>query len=66
MRYEKEFNIQNILTVMEQVYQGQVYDEYVIGGNTAVFKCQLPSFVRDDVIVTNWIVNGQVISPEGL
>ncbi|KAG1655746.1 Down syndrome cell adhesion molecule-like protein Dscam2 [Nymphon striatum] len=56
----------NVRAVMEQIYQGQVYDEYVIRKNTAVFKCQLPSFVRDDVIVTNWMVNGDVIHPQDL
>ncbi|CAM1302683.1 Uncharacterised protein at_DN1330 [Pycnogonum litorale] len=52
-----------VRAVMEQVYEGQVYDEYVIRGNVAVFKCQLPSFVRDDVIVSNWFVDNEIIKP---
>jgi hypothetical protein len=29
----------------------------VISGNTAVLKCQVPSYVSDYVIVTAWILN---------
>jgi hypothetical protein len=34
-----------------------VHDEYVILGNTAVLKCQVPSYVSDYVVVTAWILN---------
>jgi hypothetical protein len=34
-----------------------VHDEYVISGNTAVLKCQLPSYVSDYAVVTAWILN---------
>ena len=44
-------------TVINQKYSVQVHDEYVISGNTAVLKCQVPSFVSDYVIVTAWIQN---------
>lgn len=33
----------------------QVHDEYVISGNTAVLRCQVPSYVADYVVVTAWI-----------
>lgn len=39
---------------MTQYYEAQVYDVFVIKGNTAVFKCQIPSFVSDHVEVTSW------------
>lgn len=44
-------------TVINQKYSVQVHDEYVISGNTAVLKCQVPSFVSDYVVVTAWIQN---------
>ncbi|XP_025836916.1 Down syndrome cell adhesion molecule homolog [Agrilus planipennis] len=30
-------------------------DESVLKGNTAIFKCHIPSFVSDYVYVTSWI-----------
>ncbi|XP_046985890.1 Down syndrome cell adhesion molecule-like protein Dscam2 [Schistocerca americana] len=41
--------------VMKQYYEVQVYDEFVMVGNTAVLRCHVPSFVRDYVIVTSWL-----------
>ncbi|XP_067123055.1 cell adhesion molecule Dscam1-like [Centruroides vittatus] len=41
--------------VVKQYYEVQVYDEYVIRGNTAVLTCHIPSFVKDYVTVTSWI-----------
>jgi hypothetical protein len=41
-------------TVVEQVYQCGVNDEYVIRGNSAVLKCSIPSFVSDFVTVVSW------------
>ncbi|GFQ73507.1 uncharacterized protein TNCT_106621 [Trichonephila clavata] len=43
-----------VILVVRQGYQVQVYDEFVIRGNTAVLRCQVPSMVRDYVIVTTW------------
>ncbi|KAG1655752.1 Down syndrome cell adhesion molecule [Nymphon striatum] len=43
------------VTHPEQSYTGQVYDKYVIKGNTAVLQCRIPSYVSDDVIVTSWL-----------
>lgn len=38
-----------------QIYESQVYDEYVIRGNAAVLKCNIPSFVADHVEIVEWI-----------
>lgn len=54
---EKKFFINFPFSVINQKYSVQVHDEYVICGNTAVLKCQVPSFVSDHVTVTAWIQN---------
>lgn len=43
------------LTVVSQFYESQVYDEYVIKGNAAILKCNIPSFVSDHVEIIEWI-----------
>ncbi|KAJ8895518.1 hypothetical protein PR048_000854 [Dryococelus australis] len=40
--------------VVNQYYEAQVYDVFVIKGNTAVFKCNIPSFVSDHVEIVSW------------
>lgn len=40
--------------VVQQVYQSEVNNEYVILGNAAVLKCSIPSFVADFVSVISW------------
>ncbi|CAM1309782.1 Uncharacterised protein at_DN0218, partial [Pycnogonum litorale] len=47
----------NVKGVVDQEYRTQVYDEYVILGNTAVLKCNIPSYISDNVQVTAWIIN---------
>lgn len=42
-------------TVVSQFYESQVSDEYVIKGNAAVLKCNIPSFVSDHVEVIAWV-----------
>lgn len=43
-----------------QLYESQVYDEYVIKGNAAVLKCNIPSFVADHVEIVEWVdTNGE-------
>lgn len=38
-----------------------MYDEYVIKGNAAVLKCNIPSFVSDHVEIVEWIdTNGGI------
>lgn len=41
-------------SVVQQVYQSEVNNEYVILGNAAVLKCSIPSFVADFVSVISW------------
>lgn len=41
--------------VVSQFYESQVYDEYVIKGNAAVLKCNIPSFVSDHVEIVEWV-----------
>ncbi|KAK3923288.1 Down syndrome cell adhesion molecule-like protein Dscam2 [Frankliniella fusca] len=40
--------------VVNQYYEAQVYDVFVIKGNAAVFKCNIPSFVADHVEISSW------------
>ena len=40
--------------VQLQEYQVQLHDNHVMRGNTAVFKCNVPRFVKDYVNVTAW------------
>jgi hypothetical protein len=42
-------------TVVNQYYEAEVVSEYVIRGNTAVLKCNIPSFVSDFVKVEAWL-----------
>ncbi|XP_026682934.1 Down syndrome cell adhesion molecule-like protein Dscam2 [Diaphorina citri] len=42
------------VAVISQYYEAQVYDVFVIKGNAAVFKCNLPSFVSDHLDVVSW------------
>lgn len=47
-----------------QIYEAQVYDEFVIKGNTAVLKCHIPTFVADYVTVTSWRQDETFIYPD--
>lgn len=40
---------------MKQYFEAQVYDVFVMRGNAAIFKCQIPSFVADHVDQTEWV-----------
>lgn len=40
--------------MVEQYWEVQVYNQYVLEGNTAVLQCKVPSFVRDFVSITSW------------
>lgn len=42
------------ISAVSQYYEAQVYDMFVIRGNTAIFKCSVPSFVSDYVYVESW------------
>lgn len=51
--------------VVSQFYESQVYDEYVIKGNAAVLKCNIPSFVSDHVEIIDWVdSNGEIYARE--
>ena len=43
------------IAVVTQYYEAEVVSEYVIRGNTAVLKCNIPSFVADFVKVEAWV-----------
>lgn len=43
-----------MFSVVDQYYEAQVYDVFVIKGNSAIFKCNIPSFVADHVEITEW------------
>ncbi|XP_066244772.1 cell adhesion molecule Dscam1 isoform X36 [Euwallacea similis] len=45
----------NVRAVVNQYYEAEVVSEYVIRGNTAVLKCNIPSFVSDFVRVEAWV-----------
>ena len=40
---------------MEQQYDIQVYDEFVLMSNTAVLRCHIPSFLKEHLNVIGWI-----------
>ncbi|KAK6641870.1 hypothetical protein RUM44_013588 [Polyplax serrata] len=46
---------QNSDYVVQQFYQSRVSDEFVLRGNTAILKCQIPSFVADYIEVVAWV-----------
>uniref|UniRef100_A0A182ME20 Ig-like domain-containing protein n=1 Tax=Anopheles culicifacies TaxID=139723 RepID=A0A182ME20_9DIPT len=48
-------DLQELEIVVNQYYEAEVVSEYVIRGNTAVLKCNIPSFVTDFVKVESWI-----------
>lgn len=41
-------------SVVNQMYDIQIHDEYVIMGNTGILKCHIPTFVKEYVKVTSW------------
>lgn len=40
--------------MVAQSYEVEADNEYVIRGNSAIMKCEIPSFVSDFVVVENW------------
>lgn len=44
-----------LFPVVSQFFESQVSDEYVIKGNAAVLKCNIPSFVSDHVEIIEWV-----------
>ncbi|XP_068632811.1 cell adhesion molecule Dscam1 isoform X20 [Battus philenor] len=45
----------NVRAVVTQYYEAEVVSEYIIRGNAAVLKCNIPSFVVDFVKVEAWV-----------
>lgn len=45
------------ILVVQQFYQARVIDEFVLRGNAALLKCNLPSFVADFVSIEAWIAD---------
>lgn len=43
-----------MLSVISQPYEPEADNEYVIRGNAALMKCEVPSFVSDFVSVEMW------------
>lgn len=55
-----------VLSVVHQSYEVGVPDEYVIKGNSAIFKCNIPSFVADFVDVISWLTSAkEQVIPSG-
>ena len=46
-----------VFSVVTQSYISGAHEVYVIVGNSALVKCEIPSFVADFVAVVNWIDN---------
>lgn len=44
-----------VVIVVSQKYVTRVIDEDVLAGNSAIFKCMIPSFVADFVSVQSWV-----------
>ena len=42
-------------SVVHQEYRTEADNEFVILGNAAILKCEIPSFVADFVHVVNWV-----------
>lgn len=45
----------SLFVVIIQSYEAEADNEYVIKGNSAIMKCEIPSFVADFVLVDSWI-----------
>lgn len=43
-----------MISAVNQYYEAILHDMFVIKGNTAIFKCIVPSFVADYVSVVSW------------
>ena len=46
-----------IVAVVAQTYSTDAHKVYVIVGNSALVKCEVPSFVSDFVSVVSWVEN---------
>ncbi|XP_076048641.1 Down syndrome cell adhesion molecule 4 isoform X2 [Oratosquilla oratoria] len=55
-----------VRAVVRQDYEVQVYDEYVVSGNTAILSCRIPPYVREYVRVVAWIQDSSLVIKPGL
>ncbi|XP_071522341.1 cell adhesion molecule Dscam1 [Panulirus ornatus] len=54
----------HVRAVVPQIYSAEVLTEYIIRGNSAILKCNIPSFVADFVSVQAWVADdGTTIYP---
>lgn len=42
------------ISVVIQPYEAEADNEYVIRGNAAIMKCEIPSYVSDFIVVDMW------------
>ena len=49
-----------LFVVVGQEYEIQVNDAFVISGNSAVFKCEMPPYTADYLSVTSWLTSDGV------
>jgi hypothetical protein len=55
------------VTVVSQEYDTDVNKEYIIRGNSALLKCQFPSFMADHLQVESWMIDdGTVVTQSEL
>lgn len=43
------------ISVVIQQYEAEVNNQYVIRGNSAIMKCEIPSYVSDFIMVDMWV-----------
>ncbi|XP_042142402.1 Down syndrome cell adhesion molecule-like protein Dscam2 [Ixodes scapularis] len=44
-----------VRAVVSQPFEVRAYDEFVTRGNAALFRCHLPSFAKDVLVITAWL-----------
>lgn len=44
-----------VISVVIQPYEAEADNEYVIRGNSAIMKCEIPSYVSDFIVVDMWV-----------
>jgi hypothetical protein len=52
--FKKNLTMFLLPKVVSQAYESEADNEYVIRGNSAIMKCEVPSFVADFVSVDLW------------
>lgn len=63
--YSNFHSIQRERPGIQQPYEIQVYDDFVMRGNIGVLRCHIPAFVRDNVQFVSWLrSDGLVLSPD--